>query len=221
MHVAQHPSAAPVQAGGLFAPPKDGPVARKLIAQHFVMQDERPPALDDVTLEELGPELRMLLFTDGTVTRALEAWALCRVVVDVVDEHLGGLPDELAVCLDCAAGAEVRHRRVTLQSADDGTPLVYAESLILFERLPAGFLALLAHSRQGIGEALSAGRFESRRELLWFGLSSAPDWHQASFRRQSTLARTYRIVIDDAPVMVITEAFPVQPALRSYTLAAW
>jgi chorismate-pyruvate lyase len=192
--------------------------AEALIARHFRRQEARPAGLDEVLLTDLTRELRTLLFTDGTVTRALEAHTLRGVSVTVVEERPRRVPVDLAACVDLPPGEEACQRRVVLVSDRDRHPLAYAESLIVYCRLPAAFLGRLAESRQGIGEALSTSRLESRRELLWFGLSTVPAWSPHGPSDGPVLVRAYQVVAGEAPTMLITEAFPVERTPDGYRL---
>jgi chorismate-pyruvate lyase len=184
--------------------------AGRLVAQHFVARAYRPAELGDVDIEDLAPDLRQLLFSDGTVTRALEVRALRPVRVTVVDEQLCRVPLEPAECLKLRDGAEACRRRVTIQADGDPAPLVCAESLIVFDRLPAGFVGRLSGSLHGLGEALQSGGLESRRELLWFGLGSAPSWRPDGAPDGPALVRAYRVVTDGRPSMLISESFALR-----------
>ncbi len=203
---------------------KDDDMARALVRRHFLSQSERPNELRDVALTELDPELRTLLFTDGTVTRALEARALSCFSVKVIAERESPVPAALRRHMDLRAGASASLRRVQLHTVDAVAPLVYAESLIVPSRLPQAFLSRLASSRQGIGEALSAGRLESRRELLWFGLGTIPSWAERDLgEAKLALVRCYRVLVADLTAILISERFVVRRNSRDRGLcsSAW
>lgn len=185
-------------------------LARELIGRHFVMQHARPPELQEVALADIDPQLRTLLFSDGTVTRVLEIGVLRRVSVNVVAERPSEIPAGLHACFDVPSGTEASLRRVTIRADGDPVPLVYAESVIVHSRLPTGFSAQLRSSRQGIGEALRVGRWGSQRELLWFGLGSAPEWAGPSDASRPVLARVYRVLIAGKVAMVISESFAIE-----------
>jgi len=190
---------------------------------HFTMQQVRPAGLHDVEITALDPFLRSLLFTDGTVTRALEVQTLSPVTVDVVEQTEAPVPEPAARYLDVAAATESLRRRVTIRIA--GTPLaVWAESHIVPGRLPAAFLGLLDSARHGLGGSMQQLQLESSRELLWFGLGAPPDWActaappPVSPPVATALIRLYRILTDGRPAVLIAEAFAVQMQAGIYQL---
>ncbi|HEY5285992.1 MAG TPA: chorismate pyruvate-lyase family protein [Solirubrobacteraceae bacterium] len=196
-----------------------GAVADRLAERHFTMQDANAqlPNLEVMTLD---PSLRGLLFTDGTVTRALEAQTLCRVVVDVVAQSRTTLPSGAAHYLEIDESAECLCRRVTMKTSGP-TPVVWAESHILPERLPMGFLGLLGSAPNGIGGSIEQAKLESRRELLWFRLDTPPEWASTVPPCASTLVRLYRIITNDRPALLIREAFAVERQLGVYRPLGW
>jgi chorismate-pyruvate lyase len=189
----------------------------QLAELHFTMQHVEPAELDPVEVSALDPFLRGLLFTDGTVTRALEVQTLSRVGVEVVDQSRVAPHVRAARYLEAGPAEECLRRRVTMRAA--GPPLpVWAESYILPERLPRGFVGALDGAAQGIGESMQGLRLESRRELLWFGLGRAPGWAPNATSSTTALVRVYRIITDDRPALLITETFGVEERSGLYGL---
>lgn len=183
------------------------------------MQHERPPHLGDVQLSEVDPFLRSLLFTDGTVTRALEVQALSRIFVEVVAQSRSLAHGHVASYLDIPDGMESIERRVII-GVDTTDPVLWAESHILPERLPGGFLGLLDDTPNGIGDSLQQVKLESWRDMLWYGLDYAPDWdcvgpHAASM----VLRRLYRIITQSQPALLISESFAIEQRSGIYHLA--
>lgn len=197
----------------------EGVVADRLVERHFTMQGANAE-LPNLEVTSLDPLLRGLLFTDGTVTRALEAQTLCRVVVDVVAQSRTTLPAGAARYLEIGEYAECLCRRVTMKTTDP-TPVVWAESHILPERLPTGFLRLLGSAPNGIGGSIEQAKLESRRELLWYRLDTPPAWADAVPPAASTLVRLYRIITDDRPALLIREAFAVERQFGVYRPLGW
>jgi chorismate-pyruvate lyase len=198
----------------------DGVAADRLAERHFTMQHANTQELPNLDVVALDPLLRGLLFTDGTVTRALEAQTLCRVAVDVIEQSRTTLPAQAASYLDVSAAAECLRRRVTMRTSDSA-PVVWAESQILPERLPAGFLGLLDGASHGIGGSIEQARLESRRELLWFRLGVPPRWAGMAPPSASALIRLYRIITNDRPALLICESFAVERRLGVYRPVGW
>jgi chorismate-pyruvate lyase len=195
-------------------------VVDRLTEHHFTMQDAGTPELSHVEVRALDPLLRGLLFTDGTVTRALEAQTLCRVAVDVVEQSPAPLSAHAARHLDTSPAAECLRRRIVMSTAGS-MPVVWAESHILPERLPEGFLGLLDSTPHGIGGSMVQARLESRRELLWFRLGTPPRWAGTAAPSASALIRLYRIITNDLPALLICEAFAVERRLGIYRPLGW
>lgn len=185
-------------------------VADRLAELHFTAQHEASSELDGVEIVHLDPFLRGLLFTDGTVSRALEAHTLFSVAVETVEQVDASVPVRAARYLKVEHGDECIRRRVVMRIAE-AEPSVWAESYVVPDRLPAGFLDSLAGSAQGIGGSLQQLKLESWRELLWFGLGLPPPWSGAA--PATTLTRFYRIITHERPALLISEAFAVE--LRS------
>jgi chorismate-pyruvate lyase len=188
--------------------------------RYFALQDERPEDLRDVELLALHPALRTLLFTDGTVTRTLEAQTLSRVTVEVVAQRICPAPESIAVHLQTPPDSEAVLRRVTISIDSRATPSIWAESYLLPQRLPGGFIRLLDNTPDGIGESLQQIRLEGWREMLWFGLDSPPDWDRtASHVAPTFLTRLYRVMTEGRPALLIAESFAVEERGGLFRLA--
>lgn len=193
-------------------------VEGELAAQHFVAQSEGEMGLRGVDIVELDPFMRGLLFTDGTVSRALEAHTLSAVRVTAVEQTRVLAPEREGRYLLAEPDEECIRRRVVMSIASEH-PSVWAESYVLPERLPVEFLAALDGSPQGIGGSLAQLRLESWRELLWFGLGEPPSWGEGAAPGQVTLTRFYRIITQGRPALLISEAFAVERRSGSYRLS--
>lgn len=201
-----------------------GPVPTKpdgIAERYFALQGQRPENLGDVELFSMDPALRNLLFTDGTVTRTLEAHALSRVSVDVASQSTCPIPEPIASHLEAPEETESVRRRVTIGFDVSPMPVLWAESHILPERLPAGFIDLLDHTPDGIGESLQQIKLEGWREMLWFGLSSPPHWDSiAPYAAPIFLTRLYRVITQSLPALLISESFAVEQRAGCYHLAS-
>jgi chorismate--pyruvate lyase len=203
------------------AGPSDSSEARSgdgLAERHFTHMRAGSVELARVEVDALDGFLRGLLFTDGTVTRALEVETLEPVVVEVIEQSASTLPAGVAGHLDSSDGAGCVRRRVRIATARC-TAAVWAESYILPDRLPPGFRGSLEGTAHGIGGSIQQLMLESRRELLWFGLGAAPAWAAAEPAATPAIVRQYRIVTGALPALLIAESFAVEVRDGRYQLA--
>jgi chorismate-pyruvate lyase len=192
---------------------------RRLTRGHFLAQEERPENVREVEIAALDPFLRSLIFTDGTITRALGVRALAPVAVAKLEQATVPTPAEPATRLEIEIGRESVRRRVAIGVASR-PPVVWAESHIAEWRLPPEFLELLEEAPQGIGQSLQRSAFESFRELLWFGLAERPSWAAAG-PGDLALQRLYRIVSGGRAAIVIAETFSVEAREGALGLAGF
>ncbi|TVQ87744.1 MAG: DUF98 domain-containing protein [Chromatiaceae bacterium] len=190
-----------------------------------------------VPIETLPPFLRALLVTDGTVTKMLEAYFWEPVVVDTLRQEFVTAAAEIP-WIDVHAGDRVLVRRARLRGADSCNHYAHALSLIRTERIPNSFRQRLIDREIGIGALIRDSGLESYREVMEIGVepartdgtvpTDAPTRTAADLAAISAvggaegastagtadhaaaaLFRTYRIIIDRAPVILISETFPL------------
>jgi len=172
-----------------------------------------------LSIASLPPFLRALLVTDGTVTKMLEAYFWEPVVVDTLRQEFIVTEAEVP-WIDLPAGARVLVRRARLRGDDSGLHYAHAFSVIRTERIPTSFRQRLIDREIGIGALIRDSGLESYREVMEVGVDAAgahvdpgelppvravgrPDVPPQA------LFRTYRIIIDGAPVILISETFPL------------
>ncbi|HEY4809440.1 MAG TPA: benzoate-CoA ligase family protein [Solirubrobacteraceae bacterium] len=196
-------------------------VAAQLGRLHFTAQHEAIKDLREVQITQLDPFLRGLLFTDGTISRQLEAQTLARVAVETVQQDRSFAPARIARYLAIAPTDECIRRRIVMKIDVTAEVSVWAESHLVPIRLPPDFLTQLDGNSQGIGGSLQQLKLESRRELLWFGLGQPPMWAGTDEPTDiTTLIRVYRVVTNRLPAMIICEAFAVELRSGLYHLRA-
>ena len=189
------------------------------VRRHFLMQEKRPSHVAEVEIERLDPFLRNLLFTDGTVTRALGVQTLAPIAVRKLSQAEVAAPADVVRYLETDLGEGSIRRRVSI-AVDSSEPVLWAESYIVPDRLPPGFVGLLDGAPDGIGQSLQRIALESYRELLWFGLDAAPEWAAAPARASGPIIRRlYRIVSDHQASILISESFVVEQRADGYHLA--
>lgn len=186
----------------------------KSVKKIFVAQADRPAVLNDISLARLTPFHRALLVTDGIVTRFIEAYKLSPVQVVLLYQARRTLHNE-HIWLELPIGGNIIAREVVLQtpSKENQTPKIhaYAVSQIVHERLPETVVEGLEAGIDGLGMLLQNSQLETRRDLLWWGIERATGLPSslAHFEGKPFLSRTYRIVANEKPLMLITEKFPL------------
>jgi chorismate-pyruvate lyase len=192
--------------------------SRDFVRRHFMTQDERPAGVREIEIDAVDPFLRGLLFTDGTVTRALGVQALAPVSVERVGQEEVPVPAAAAVALEIEPGEDSIRRRVRI-GLGAAEPLLWAESFLVPGRLPPGFLGLLEGAPDGIGQSLQRVALESCRELLWVGFDTAPPWAAAAPGGEATIRRLYRILSGRQAAILISESFAVEERAGVFHLA--
>jgi chorismate-pyruvate lyase len=193
------------------APRRQPASGNDLVHRHFLLQDQRPEHVEAVEIASLDPFLRSLLFTDGTVTRALAVQTLAPVAVERVDQVEVLVPAAIGAQLETDPGETSIRRRVRIGIGAPVTPVLWAESFLVPDRLPPGFVGLLDSAPDGIGQSLQRIALESYRELLWFGFDAAPEWAEAGpAASRRTIRRLYRVLSERQASILISESFAVE-----------
>ena len=142
--------------------------------------------------------------TSGTVTDFLE-----QLVGETIDAHAHRhdmIEAHKASDLGVEEGEPLLYRAATLQGRTSGCSYVYAESIIVSDRLPTEFGNRLEASTDPIGRILEEmGIVVTRQDL---GEPDGPSRPNGDLKVVDyLLARTYRIDSEQTPVMIITEWF--------------
>ena len=176
----------------------------------FVAQDERPSHLMDIDLYKLNPFERACLVIDGTVTRFLEAHRMEPVDIINCGETREILKKDHK-WLDLPKGETIVSRRVLLKGRHSGRVYASAASLVVPERIKVAVGRTRERIKEGLGRMLLNGRIEQYRELLWYGKEIASDLPSDvhRFSSEELLTRTYRILVKNKPIMMITEWFEI------------
>jgi len=155
------------------------------------------------SLLALGPLpgfLRALLVTDGTVTMALEAYF--GEVIRIATTHQKQLQLPVAIpALGMRAGDTCYFRQVNLLGEQSNTCFAAATSILNKRAIGDSLFEQLVDEHVGIGVILRNSARGSFREVLRLqrgGLMSDFD-----------VNRTYRVSLNGAPAILITEEFPI------------
>jgi chorismate-pyruvate lyase len=160
-----------------------------------------------VPIANLPPFLRTLLVTDGTVTKILEAYFWEPVEVRTLEQEFFSA-ERPVDWIQVASGDRVLIRRAQLVGQDSGRIFVNAFSVIRTELIPDAFRRRLIDREIGIGVLIRDSGLESYREVLEIGVEPHEDHEQPAPAGQ-VVFRTYRIIIEREPVILITESFPL------------
>ena len=180
-------------------------------AEVFIAQAQRPGGLAAVSLRDLTPFQRALMVIDGTVTRFIEAYQQ-----EPVNIFRLAQTEARTVAADrwlqVPAEENVIRRQVLLRGASTGRCFAWADSCLAASRLTAGMRAGLETDPGGLGRILLDSVIETRRECLWFGREQLSDIPEvvADGLGHDFLTRTYRVITNESPLMLITERFAFQ-----------
>lgn len=180
------------------------------LAAFFLAQSEKPSHFREVDITKVSPFLRSLMVKDGTVTSALSAYfweAIATRQLAQREEPLSQSNPWLKLDL----GGNVIRRQVVLTGEQSRRLFLFAESELAPERLPEEMRQKLQQEHSNLGQLLREGHLETRREGLWFGLTHLTDLPSpvATACDGVFLSRTYRILSQSKPLMLVTEHFPM------------
>jgi len=154
---------------------------------------------------------KILLGTDGSVTRILEVITGGQVRITTLSQEVVGAGKEVAGLLHVKEGDPVNHRVVKIECEGTFAPLIYAVSDTPLGRLSAGFREDLMRADIPIGRILARHRIEARREILDARVIPAGSEHAqifGIFRKEPLLTRRYQIIHQGEPLISIEEQFP-------------
>lgn len=160
-------------------------------------------------LSALNSLQRILLTTDGTLTKILEAYLSEEIQIVKLSER-SVLAAEDVPLLELERGREVIERKILLQGKVSGKNFLYAESLLVPERLDELFRDELLKSEMPLGRLMLAHRMETFKEIIT-ATKETPDSLSTFFQissKDNLLSRTYRLFYRHKPIMIITEKFP-------------
>jgi chorismate-pyruvate lyase len=173
-------------------------------------ESEMPAELSKLNFRTLTPFQRALMVTDGTVTKFIEAYTLDPVEIIRLGQKSYSLEEDHP-WLVAKKGMDVMFREVMIRGIYSHTLYVYGVSHIIPDRLPGKMRERLEVQGESIGRILNDYEMETRREVLWFGrerLTQLPR-QLSSVTDGEFISRTYRIITEGKPIVLITERFPV------------
>ncbi len=177
-------------------------MTRLFTSTGYLEADDQSTSLD---LQALPPFLRVLLTTDGTVTKSLESYFWEPVNVRNCGQKYVALEVDAPVIMR-NSGDTVLKRTVQLLGSSTGSCYATAVSLICTELLQADLRQRLECGRVGVGELLRECGLETYREIVAVGEGSV----DKELMPAAAIWRCYRIMMNHKPFIQITESFPLE-----------
>lgn len=165
----------------------------------------------------LSPLQRILLTTDGTLTEILEAYLLEKIQLVKLSEELVKITEYIPA-LDLDIGTQVIERKILLRGKISLNNFIYAESIIVPERLEPSWKSRLIESQEPMGRLWLEHKLETFKEIIDSAIEIAEDLSNYFNieREDKILSRTYRVFSNKKPIIMITEKFPESYFLRRF-----
>jgi chorismate-pyruvate lyase len=164
--------------------------------------------LPDDEIRKLNRDLRILIASNGTLTRVLGMVANDEIVVQIVKQQAHRAPSTPGS--EHLPSGRVLQRQILLKGRSSGHAFVAAESFVAIDLLPSAITTSLTTTERPIGEIIDASRLETFKEAAKVWIGPPPGWlalagYQNSERRIA--ARRYRVITGGQPAIIITEYF--------------
>ena len=164
-------------------------------------------------LTHLSRFQKILLITDGTVTKLLEHYLGEPIIVHKLNEEIqqGINTFQHHYEVDIDMPTDVLQREIFLQGQLTGKNWIYADSSIFIDHLSTDFRQDLLESNQPIGKLWIKYRLETYKSILSIeeeeAQSLAPYFGIEAHDR--IISRTYSVYSNQKVIMIITEKFPL------------
>lgn len=152
---------------------------------------------------------RILLTTDGTVTDMLEAYLCEQIQLVKLSEDLVKTSYFIPP-MEIEEGTEFIERKILLRGRISRKNYIYAESIIVLDRLEDNFRNELVNTKTPIGKLWFEKRVETFKEIIDSGKYPARELSQY-FNidpEENLFFRTYCVRSNQKYTMMITEKFP-------------
>ena len=158
---------------------------------------------------ELSDFQKILVKTNGSITRLLETCFAEKIRLVKLSEYVGQIETELPH-LQVKEKGRVLTREVILQGRNSCSNFIYAHSRILIDNLEAEFRDKLLNSKTPIGKIWLEQRVETFKEINDSGREPANGLSSYFCIEpgENLLYRNYSVFSQDRLTMIITEKFP-------------
>ncbi|RLI70140.1 DUF98 domain-containing protein [Archaeoglobales archaeon] len=158
----------------------------------------------------MKPIHKILLHTDGSITKILEAITGKNVEVETVKQEIIKADKKIAEILKIKENEDVNYRIVNLKVNDD--VLVHAISYTPLIRLEKDFKDDLMKADIPIGKIMRKYKIEARREINWTKTEKADEMAEifGIEKGDLLLIRNYNIIHKGEILINITEYFPAK-----------
>ena len=170
-----------------------------------------PHPIGDMELDQVptGTLARILATTDGTIATILEAYVGEAVrVVKISQAFEAG--DSQSPLLPIRPEERVLRRSVVLRGRRTGLNFLYADCIVRADCLPPEILKALVSTDQPMRRIFTEARIGTFEEMVGAGREPAGACarHFDVAPTASPIWRSYRILLGQEPVIVISERFP-------------
>src|ERR1700761_6757251 len=131
--------------------------------------------LPDEDMRKLNRDLRILIASNGTLTRILGIVANDEIVVQIVGQQVHDMAPRISGLEQLPTGRFLQ-RRILLKGRSSGHAFIAAESLLAIDLLPPAITASLTKTERPIGEVVAASCLETFKEEAKVWIGPPPGW---------------------------------------------
>jgi len=165
--------------------------------------------LPDEEIRKLNRDLRILIASNGTLTRVLGMVANDEIVVQIVEQQVHAHAPRIPGSEHLPSG-RLLQRQILLKGRSSGHAFVAAESFVAIDLLPSAITTSLTTTQRPIGEIIDASCLETFKEAAKVWMGPPPGWLALAGYQHSEpkiAARRYRVITGGQPAIIITEYF--------------
>jgi len=175
---------------------------------------------DNCRLNPISPTLRLLLSSDGTMVRALNALFLETATLEIVEQRDIVLDEKTAVILKVAPGEKAIERTVWLKARQSGEKrqrVLHAISKFPISQMKPELYQEMRLGQKPIGQIIEERLYSTLRDHLEIAHRTFPEVSKGLQLPEETLfwARRYRLTFSEQVSAIICEV--LSPQLSSFS----